>query len=237
MTQSEKQTIVCLFGAKVLVEKLSQNEYFINGGDLVKEQFGEAAALLDRCCRTIMQAIPSDQRREIEAVTRTYKLVMMPEYDPNAKVKKYMIADSDMQVILKHLYDDCCHLCTKDKTAVKYCGASTSWDEVKEEAIELWNERAKPSLPFETIEWHEIKYRDLTEEEKAYYEEHDDYVPDYMFDFHMPDDGDEILIATKYGVDKDVASIDYGCFLEGRGDWEDVIAWAYMPKYKAKENE
>ena len=53
----------------------------------------------------------------------------------------------------------------------------------------------------------------------------------------MPDDGDEILIVTKYGVDTDVCGIDEGYYLEGHGDWEGVIAWAEMPKYKAGEEE
>lgn len=121
ISQNEKQTIVCVFGSKVLVEQMSQNEFLFDGGDVVKERFGKAAAELDECCKAIMMNLEPAQRKEVEAVIRTYKLVMMPALDPNAKVKKFMIADSDMQVILKNLFENCCHLCTKDKTAVKYC--------------------------------------------------------------------------------------------------------------------
>lgn len=58
-----------------------------------------------------------------------------------------------------------------------------------------------------------------------------------MFDCEMPDDGDEILIVTKSGVDTDVCGIEEGYYLEGYNDWENVIAWAEMPKYKAGEQE
>lgn len=51
----------------------------------------------------------------------------------------------------------------------------------------------------------------------------------------MPEDGQEILVKTKYGVDTDVCCIDGGTYLEDRGDWEDVLAWAEMPKGKGDE--
>ncbi len=63
------------------------------------------------------------------------------------------------------------------------------------------------------------------------------YEFNYVFDCKMPDDGDEILIVTKYGVDTDVCGIDEGYFLENHGDWGDVIAWAEMPKYKVGEED
>ena len=61
------------------------------------------------------------------------------------------------------------------------------------------------------ITWHEVTCRALTAEEKAEYAErgYADYeVPEYIFDCEMPDDGDEILIATRWGVDKDICSVD-----------------------------
>lgn len=89
----------------------------------------------------------------------------------------------------------------------------------------------------EIITWHKVKTRLLTEEEKREDIEKFGYEFSYKFDCKMPDDGDEILIVTKYGVDTDVCGIDEGYYLEGHGDWEGVIAWAEMPKYKAGEEE
>lgn len=81
----------------------------------------------------------------------------------------------------------------------------------------------------ETITWHEVKTRPLTDEEK---EEYAEFEPEYMFDCPLPDDGEEILVATKFGVDIDACGIDEGCYLVNRGDWEDVLAWAKLPRYK-----
>lgn len=98
----------------------------------------------------------------------------------------------------------------------------------------------------ETIIWHEITTRALTGEEKTEYAEHDcaDYeIPEYMFSCKMPEDGQEILIATNWGVSQDVCMIDSDDYnnlfeLETNGDWDGVKAWATMPKYKEdKTNE
>lgn len=92
----------------------------------------------------------------------------------------------------------------------------------------------------ETIIWHKITTRALTDEEKAEYVERD-YVyyeiPEYMFSCEMPEDGQEILIATNWGVSQDVCMIDNDGYnnlleLETHGDWDEVKAWATMPKYK-----
>ena len=95
----------------------------------------------------------------------------------------------------------------------------------------------------EKIIWHEITTRPLTEEERAeyaesgcaYYE-----IPEYMISGEMPKDGQEILVATSWGVSQDVCVIDCdecnNLFeLESRGDWDGVKAWADMPKYKGGE--
>ena len=89
----------------------------------------------------------------------------------------------------------------------------------------------------EIITWYKVKTRPLTEEEKREAIEQFGYEFSYKFDCKMPDDEDEILIVTKYGVDTDVCGMDEGYYLERRGDWEGVIAWAEMPKYKAGEQE
>ena len=87
----------------------------------------------------------------------------------------------------------------------------------------------------ETIRWHEVIKRPPTEEEKEEHLEAFDCVPEYILDCVMPDDEQEILIVTKYGVDTDVCGKDEGNYLEKRGDGDAVIAWAEMPKYKAGE--
>ena len=92
----------------------------------------------------------------------------------------------------------------------------------------------------EKIVWYEVTTRALTNEEKAEYAERgysDCEIPEYMFDSEMPEDGQEILIATSWGVDKDICCVDGdGCNnligLESHGDWDGVKAWAAMPKYK-----
>lgn len=89
----------------------------------------------------------------------------------------------------------------------------------------------------EKIIWHEISIRPLTEEEIEEYEEKRVHEICYMIDGVLPDDGQEILVVTKYGVGTDVCGIDEGYYLENRGDWDDVMAWAEMPKYKAGDSE
>jgi hypothetical protein len=97
----------------------------------------------------------------------------------------------------------------------------------------------------EKIIWHEITTRPLTEEEKSEYAESGcaDYeIPEYIFSCEMPDDGQEILVATSWGVSQDLCMIDCdecnNLFeLETRGDWDGVKAWAYMPKYKGGESD
>ena len=88
-------------------------------------------------------------------------------------------------------------------------------------------------------EWIPIKYRPLTVAERiafaAYYGvQYCDTADEKAFDCPMPEDKQEILISTSWGVVEDVADNDidfegltsYG--LEGKGDWDGVDAW--MPK-------
>lgn len=96
----------------------------------------------------------------------------------------------------------------------------------------------------EKIIWHEITTRPLTEEEKSEYAErgYADYeIPEYIFSCEMPKDGQEILVATSWGVSQDLCMIDCdecnNLFeLETRGDWDGVKAWADMPKYKGGDS-
>lgn len=101
------------------------------------------------------------------------------------------------------------------------------------------------SMYEEKITWYEITTRPLTEEEKSEYAERgyaDDEIPEYMFSCEMPEDGQEILIATSWGVSQDMCMIDCdecnNLFeLETRGDWDGVKAWAAMPKYKGGDSD
>lgn len=95
----------------------------------------------------------------------------------------------------------------------------------------------------EIIEWHKVVTRPLTKKEIADYTKrgYQDYeLPEYAFNCPLPDDGQEILVATKWGIYADICTYDcndvdtlYG--LERSGDWDDVLAWAAMPKYEVNE--
>ena len=97
----------------------------------------------------------------------------------------------------------------------------------------------------EKIVWHEVVTRPLTEEEiegfaewgLAKYE-----YPLYMFDCELPDDNREILVLGEGGyVWQDTCMLDDGCagynsyYLDNHGDWDDVVAWAYIPTGKKNE--
>lgn len=93
----------------------------------------------------------------------------------------------------------------------------------------------------EQSEWIPIKYRPMTGEEriafaKYYGIEYCDTANEKIFDCLMPEDGQEILISTSWGIRIDVAAndtdgdgfISYG--LEENGDWDGITAW--MPSLK-----
>lgn len=87
-----------------------------------------------------------------------------------------------------------------------------------------------------------IKYRPMTDEEIRKYESYWGTTLDddekVMFDCLMPDDGEEILIATTYGISQDICEYDpdEGYGLDTRGDWEDVWAWMPCPQYEANDD-
>lgn len=93
-----------------------------------------------------------------------------------------------------------------------------------------------PTIDAVPVVWHKVTTRPLTEEEKEYYADMEMDGIEYIFDCEMPEDGQEILVATKWGTDKDICSddCDYGIGLEVRGDWDGVYAWAEMPQYKGE---
>lgn len=89
--------------------------------------------------------------------------------------------------------------------------------------------------------WIPIKTRPLTEEEKEYYAQHGAYYFDSIFDCHLPEDGQEVLITTKYEtVDKVVFHNegDYGSYFECYEDEGEVLAWRPLPEpHKEKGGE
>ena len=97
----------------------------------------------------------------------------------------------------------------------------------------------------EKIVWHEVVNRPPTEEEIEEWAEYGlsaEECPSYVFNCQMPNKNEDILILTKKGwVHQDTCMIDDQCggynsfYLDNRGDWDDVVAWAYMPTGKKDE--
>ena len=98
------------------------------------------------------------------------------------------------------------------------------------------------------LDWIPITTRPLTAEEREsllqYYG--DDYEfteTDDAFDCPMPEEGQEILISTSWGVSKDRCECDYTgdgmdlYALEDNGDWDGVKAWMPLPEPYKKEGE
>ena len=103
----------------------------------------------------------------------------------------------------------------------------------------------KDYLVYQKDLWIPIEYRPMSEFE------YNEFLAAYgylepeerkMFCCQMPEDQQEILISTKWGICLDKCEIDlddndnpvYG--LEERGDWDDVMAWMPLPEqYKGGE--
>ncbi len=79
--------------------------------------------------------------------------------------------------------------------------------------------------------WNPIKVKKITpEDKKALGYDYDDSVT-YMWDCMMPDDQEEVLVQTSFGIFKTEYSTGYG--FDDFGD--DVIAWTHLPeKYECK---
>lgn len=97
-------------------------------------------------------------------------------------------------------------------------------------------------------QWIPIRYRPLTEKERISFAEYFgveycDTSDEKVFDCPMPEDRQEILISTSWGVVEDVADNDidgegfiyYG--LENNGDWDGVDAWMPKPEPYKKEGD
>lgn len=89
-------------------------------------------------------------------------------------------------------------------------------------------------------EWVEVIVRPLTDEEKEEYnqeyEEHWYEEPSFIYDCELPDDNQEVLITTKYGVEKTTFCNDDCAYFEQFEDEDDVLAWMPLPKPFIKGN-
>ena len=111
---------------------------------------------------------------------------------------------------------------------------SYEWAETVRMAIEALKEK---------LQWIPVKYRKMTDDEVKEYEELiGEQIPEnerVCFDCSMPEDDEEVLISTKWGVHLDRCEIDpdYGYGLEENGDWDGVLAWMKLPApYKWEES-
>ena len=117
------------------------------------------------------------------------------------------------------------------------------------ECIEALNISIKKLEERPQGEWIPIKYRPLTVEERIAFADHYgieycDTLEEKTFDCPMPEDGQEILISTSWGVVEDVVDNDidgegFICYgLEINGDWDGVDAWMPKPEpYKKGDEE
>ena len=108
-------------------------------------------------------------------------------------------------------------------------------DEIKQKSEADFIALCAESSSENANEWIPVKFRPLTDEEQK-------EVPDYccMTDCQMPDDGEEILVTTKYGiVEKDECGFDDGYYLDSGYDWQtDIAAWMPLPEpYKAESED
>ena len=79
--------------------------------------------------------------------------------------------------------------------------------------------------------WIPVKTRPMTEEEKEYYSEYLFKGNGLIYECPLPDDGQEVLITSKYGnVDKTTFYTDCGNYFENYEDYDEVIAWQPLPE-------
>ena len=91
-------------------------------------------------------------------------------------------------------------------------------------------------------QWIPLKLRPMDEEERQHYADVYGYDENdfdgTMCDCPMPEDGEEIWVCSKNGyVWQDLCQEDEGFYLEGNGDWEDIVAWMPLNKPKPYKGE
>jgi len=84
--------------------------------------------------------------------------------------------------------------------------------------------------------WIPLKTRPMTEEEMTFYSEWAEYGAE-IFDCHLPEDGQEVLVSYGGYVCIDTFCKDDGCYFEGV-EIDDVEAWMPLPEpYKAERSD
>ena len=84
-------------------------------------------------------------------------------------------------------------------------------------------------------QWNVIKKRPMTNDERIEWSERIGYDIDYeeaVIYSNLPDDGEEVLICYEWGnvcIDTFCQEED-GCYFEGGGDMDGVIAWMPLPE-------
>lgn len=81
--------------------------------------------------------------------------------------------------------------------------------------------------------WIPVVERPLTDEEREEYGED----AEFMYDCILPEDGQEVLVSTPYGVRQTRFFTDYGYYFEDYEDKGEVIAWMSLPDSYKSENE
>ena len=86
--------------------------------------------------------------------------------------------------------------------------------------------------------WIPLKTRPMTDEERTFYRDLAEYGAE-MFDCPLPDDGQEVLVTTRYDeVKTETFYRDEGCYFETYCDEDDVKAWMPLPEpYKAESED
>ena len=116
-------------------------------------------------------------------------------------------------------------------------GGDESFDECRNEALDM----AIKAL--ENSSWIPVTTRDLSAEEMEELVKGSEnmFAPDeiehWCFDCRLPDDNQEVIVSTQWGVRVVTfyADYDYGCYFEGYEDRDDVLAWMPLPEPYTKE--
>ena len=87
--------------------------------------------------------------------------------------------------------------------------------------------------------WIPVKTRPMTEEEKENYSEYLFEGDGFIYECPLPDDGQEVLITSKYGsVDKTTFYTDCSNYFENYEDYDEVIAWQPLPEpFKERDSD
>lgn len=87
------------------------------------------------------------------------------------------------------------------------------------------------------FKWIKIESRPMTEEERKEWSELNGYDIEYedaiIYTSELPDDGQEVLVCSKWGhvwVDTFSDDPDYGVGFEENGDMDGIVAWMPLPE-------